>query len=1172
MVQRLLSYCVALVLTSSIVFSSSRIASAGTTGRIIGILVDSTSRKPISGATVIAASLSQSASTKTDASGHFAFLSLAPDTYTFSVAASDAYDAVTLAGVTVQADQVLNESLSQDEKLKTIGKVTSRAASSLVKPGTTADVYSISAAQQDKASQVGGGGTLNSAWSALSTVPGVFVAPNQNGYIGAGNSSVATLSIRGGDYDQIGFELDGIPVNRSFDNYPSNQLSSLGQQEVQVYTGAAPASSEASGLAGYVNQVIKTGSFPSTQTLTVADGGPAYYHKLAFEAGGANPAHTFSYYVGLGGYDQDYRYGDQFNDASVSSSWGMPIAPCSGVSPASFTRAIVPSCFAPNGTPYNTAESFVLSGLNTYQESTTVSRDSVVNLHFGIPRKDGNKDDVQVLMDINHLENYGYGSPNDLGGYDYLSEINGPSANYADGYQAVVPYGSLLAPGYTGGGGVVEPYLFPNTGLNRPSGALIPANDRDGYNNNQNIFKVQYQHNFGSSAYLRVYGYTSYSDWLNNGPNSNNQFYNAFDSSDYELNSHARGFSASFTDQINDKNLLSIQGSYTTANVTRYNNSGIGFDPTTTVGYLVDGADPYNGVAYNIAGGAVPGALYNAAGLPFASLTVGQILSGTAAVPAPGVTCGGGPCQYEIVSGGPSATYNQVKPKFTTFAITDDFRPTSKLAVNIGMKYDLFQYAGANTFNSGARTFFYNAYNSQAAANGEPLLAFDPTGAPSSNNYPVFEPRLGATYAFDPATVLRLSYGRYAQAPDTSYEQYNYLQPNDLPNLINFGENGLATTPGHDVRPPVSNNYDLSIERQFGGNTAIKVTPFLRKTQDQIQSFFLDQKTGFVSGLNVGNQTSEGFEFELDKGDFTRDGFAAKASFAYTNSYIRYNRTPTGQSVVDPINAVISSFNAFTKAGGGFPYYSLATATTPGVGSTTGGAGYVANPYYNAPLQGLLDPNGNFPTFSTFPGSYGTAVNTISPAYVGTLLLQYKHGPLAITPSLQFVAGQHYGIPENTPGIAPDEVTGVLPGSTVGDPRYYEFGSPGPNGSPYDANTAITTIPIPDPYTHRFDALGAFIQPSSLQANLQVAYDITKRVTLVGTFANLYTSYFGGSKPGWQVNGAQSYNVQCLACGLAPIGNVYNPGTQIQPFVASPYIPAYLGFPFSVYVEARLKI
>jgi hypothetical protein len=139
--------------------------------------------------------------------------------------------------------------------LATIAKVTSTGAGNLVKRGTTADVYSINATTQDKLSALGGGGGLNSAYSAIASVPGAFVPVNQIGYF-------QTVHIRGGDYDQVGYELDGVPVNRSFDNYPSGAASSLGQQEVQVYTGATPANSEGQGLAGYINQVIKTGTFP----------------------------------------------------------------------------------------------------------------------------------------------------------------------------------------------------------------------------------------------------------------------------------------------------------------------------------------------------------------------------------------------------------------------------------------------------------------------------------------------------------------------------------------------------------------------------------------------------------------------------------------------------------------------------------------------------------------------------------------------------------------------------------------------------------------------------------------------------------------------------------------------------------------------------------------------
>ena len=65
-------------------------------------------------------------------------------------------------------------------------------------------------------------------------VPGAFVPPNQQGWD-------QTVYIRGGNYDQVGYEFDGVPVNRSFDNYPGSTAGTLGQQELQVYTGGGTA-------------------------------------------------------------------------------------------------------------------------------------------------------------------------------------------------------------------------------------------------------------------------------------------------------------------------------------------------------------------------------------------------------------------------------------------------------------------------------------------------------------------------------------------------------------------------------------------------------------------------------------------------------------------------------------------------------------------------------------------------------------------------------------------------------------------------------------------------------------------------------------------------------------------------------------------------------------------
>src|SRR5262249_17457627 len=93
-------------------------------------------------------------------------------------------------------------------------------------------------------------------------------------------------------------------------------LSALGQQEVQVYTGGTPATSNSSGLAGYINQVIKTGTYPGYADVDAAIGTPQFYHQVAVEAGGATPDRLFSYYVGIAGADQSYRYVDQFNGVS----------------------------------------------------------------------------------------------------------------------------------------------------------------------------------------------------------------------------------------------------------------------------------------------------------------------------------------------------------------------------------------------------------------------------------------------------------------------------------------------------------------------------------------------------------------------------------------------------------------------------------------------------------------------------------------------------------------------------------------------------------------------------------------------------------------------------------------------------------------------------------------
>ena len=1214
------------VLVLVALFGNASALVAGTTGSLSGTVQESGTNTPIAGAKVTATSASQSVSATTDAGGHFTFASLAPDSYTVSVE-KQGFGATSRAGINVFADQSQTLTLGAERTLRTIARVTTRADTNLVKPGTTADVYSVNALQQDKFSGVGGGGGLNSAYSAIATVPGAYVPLNQQGYF-------QTIHIRGGDYDQVGYELDGVPVNRSFDNYPSGAASSLGQQELQVYTGAAPANAEAQGLSGFINQVIRTGTYPGFVNAALGLGGPAYYHKATFEFGGASSNRNFSYYVGVGGYNQDFRYVDQGN-AQGLRPWGQ-IANTLGstlTKPELTAYCADPvrassyfSCYANGGAA---PAGFVNAPLEFGNVSTINDRDTVVNVHVGIPHHngDGSKDDVQFLYVNNFLRTQYFSSSNDLGAV----ALQGQPVLTTDSYLYGGTVGATLP---ANAASLIKPYFYPDISQHA-FGAPLPGDNRDSYQNDQSIFKVQYQKNFSSNAYFRLYGYSYYSDWLQNGAdyagivNAGSTAITS-PSRQYILASHTRGLSGTFADQINAQHLIQFQGAYTTATSVRDNNRTMndGAGGRSLFATLVDPAAPTNGLCYAIpTAGSVATPAVCDTGAPAAQrssyLSLPQVAGATGQPAIPsinGLTCGTSTCQWYVVENGQNATYNTVKPNFYSGSLTDNIKPSDKLAINVGLRYNLYQFQGSDTSATPARTLFFNAFNQDNCINsqsGQPVYKTSaalglkvtdpcPTGfttptlanvSSQINTYPEFEPRLGFTYTVTPDTVVRASYGRYSQAPNAAFEQYNSLQQN-LPAggglLRNFYAFGF-TTPGHNVRPEVSNNYDISLEHHFKGtDLTFKLTPFYRYTQNQIQLFYLDQPTMFVSGLNANRLTSRGVEFQASKGDFGRDGFAAQLSFAYTDAYAQYNTLSNGTTVFTGINNDIANYNQYTsfcatkfsdtRCGGlrAAPVNASPCFTTAGVPSACTGA-TIANPYYNAPVQSLVDTNGKYPPFSLVTGPIGASAESYNVPYVSTLILQYKKGPLALTPSIQFAGGQRYGVPESSAGIDPAAGCNAFAGSTASDPRY-PYGAAG--GAPYDAASCAGLLAaIPNPYTRGFDRVGSFVEPNQLVANLQIAYQASKRVSFVATFANIINNCFGGSNVPWATGGSNACTYGLVSNGNAYpyYGNVYNPNSVIDPAVQYPYERAFGAFntdagaaqlknPFGVFVDARIRI
>jgi hypothetical protein len=1222
---------------------------AGTTGSISGTVSD-TNGAPISGATVSVVSPSQSATTQTNAQGKFSFASLAPDTYSINLAVTG-FTPFTQGGVTVTADQDNRIGLTMARALAQIGRVTSRQNNELVKAGTIQDVYTVNVAQQQAVQGLGGGGSLNQAYSAIASVPGVYVPQGQQGW-------AQSVYIRGGNYTSLGYEYDGIPTQRAFDAYPGGTVSALGQQELQVYTGAAPVDASSNGLAGFINQVIRTGTYPLSRTLTVGLGGPAEYHKGQLEISGATPSRSMSYYLAGATYTQNFRYADQFGGAgyqkyntvfanTVKANCNDPAlatAPCYNLFGTTFQG---PSGWQP--LPYN-------FGFN----NRNVAAEVVGNLHFAIPTKNG-RDDVQVLVNNSFnrglfneaLTSFGstagdvFSGTGTYNGVNYAScpsfqglaapdpnvcGVNVPtSLHFQDSYRYNGPVGTALTPADLTN---ISPYYQPKSLQHPFGGTYYDPNSGDTQDVNASVVKLQYQKNFGTDAYLRVYGYTFFTDWLNGnggpavGASALNGTLLGFNSPDYNLISHERGLNATFVKQLSDKNLINLSTSYVSASTIRENNAyySAAGGPVRNVALLVDSTNPTDGICYSAALHPVYCGAGNVAAYRLPAINAmpanGQ-LSRTAGAPTLAtvgtMTCGAGPCEYFTVDSGYRGSYNHVQPKFTTAALSDTWKPNAKLTVDLALKMENFAYDLPDTRTpanfgfqtaAAARTLYNNSYNmfncfggpivgiiATATPNSCPAgtsqVNFNPASA-STFTFSYLEPRVGATYQIDRENVLRVSAGQYVQPTNTAYVQYDRVEANiagyDVPK---FYGNGF-TDPSHAVRPEKSQNFDFSWEHQIHGTDAsFKLTPFLRQTKDEQATVLLDPVTNFVSAINVGQKRVTGVELAVRKGDFARNGLSAQLSYTYTDARLKFKPLPSGLSALDGVNQQIQNYNGFTSFCAAHPTDSRCGANSSGAsacytpaaadGSAAGapaacGPGTIANPYWNAPVQSLFDPGATYVPYNQLPGiGIGAVSSSYVIPHVASLVLNWRKDRLAITPTLQFQGGGKYGAPTNGVAIDPTTCSGGL--GTAPDAGRYPYGAPG--GQAYDARSCFATFTGPDRFTGRFDNFGAFTEPSSLTANVQLSYDASKRMTFTLLATNLFNRCFGGSTQAWTSNGDGRVNCW-YGSPTINTGNAYNPGTPVQASVAYPYQPSLTNVfqnsyasqanPVNVFLNVSLKL
>src|SRR5579871_2538991 len=849
--RRILRYAVIVATLLAMLSSQETWALAETTGNIAGIVRD-THGAPIAGVQIEAVAPSMSRTATTDAGGHFVILSLAPDTYTLNLS-KGGYQPASFPGVVVFADQTQQVAYAMQPALKQIAHVTSQAGTSLVKSGVGGDLYSVNSAQAAAAAPLGGGGNLNSAYSAMASVPGV-----QTSQGGIGMSMNAAY-VRGQNFYYTGFEYDGIPVNRAFDNYNASTESTLGLQELQVYTGGGPSTIATSGTAGFINQVIKTGTYPGFATANLGVGTPQYYHQAQVEFGGSTPDRTFSYYVALLGYNQTYRFFDNNYGAGYMTPGGI----FSGDTDGAFigygllsgqVYDTCPTCVFGTGQgvksicPLVSAKTFSFPDQGCWQfYSGTIGnplqvadRENVVNLHMGIPKRNGLRDDVQLLWSGSALTNYFIESPNDLGpGYQqavysaygthyaaptcgpeniapgltvngcsgtgqivsflqpnqfYLQRVGLPGGPYtcpssilgtlpcaptyfayADGVAYNVPFGSTVATSMTN---IKTPgaYYAPATPPHAFDGPIpLYDNSLTTIRNDTGITKIQYTYALSQAAYLRAYGYTFYSDWMQVNPiigSTGNGIPTTGASGQYDLITHTSGGALDFQDQINDQNLISLDGNYTTAGVIRFNNTSgylgcrgacVGGSP---IGYMAktgNGYTCYSPIPLTTGGKGV-GQPVPCLNSPYFDV---NLSSPTTVVPTWTASAQSGPTGFapagtpaaragatwdSLWQGNATGPLNTVRPRFTNAALQDQWRPSDKFLLNASIRYDNFTYVLPDSANA-ANIFYANQtanYTCVQAATNQVMVQPLPPGAvpPANAQYVVGDCNKAATLLF----------------------------------------------------------------------------------------------------------------------------------------------------------------------------------------------------------------------------------------------------------------------------------------------------------------------------------------------------------------------------------------------------------------------------------------
>lgn len=276
-----LPLALAIILALIILGSPARLLAA-TTGQIQG-MVRQADGTPAQSARVMLFGVSGSMPlvTKTDKSGAYLFTGIQPGTYNLHV------ELVTYKSEDSQVTVVQDITSTVDFTLQK--STESTGSSHLIAPSVRStdpsQLYTITARQEQQTK--GQPNDLYQFTGLLFGEPGITY------------DSQDFAHVRGTDVNQVGYEIDGIPVTEPLDNNYATDTVTVGMKSVNLYTDGADASFGGS-TGGYLNEITENGrdmKGGSTE-LTYGPGHGWNYLGTNTQYGNVTPDNKFDYYVG----------------------------------------------------------------------------------------------------------------------------------------------------------------------------------------------------------------------------------------------------------------------------------------------------------------------------------------------------------------------------------------------------------------------------------------------------------------------------------------------------------------------------------------------------------------------------------------------------------------------------------------------------------------------------------------------------------------------------------------------------------------------------------------------------------------------------------------------------------------------------------------------------------